>query len=97
VYKFPVFVDQKGNRFIFPGLYTSDIDGRSATWSYCLQLEIALKVKKEAETFDVVPGIGYSYVESEATSPSFAHGGDIVHLIGGPLFDEVVAECAANE
>jgi hypothetical protein len=95
MYNFPVFVDRSGNRFIFPGLYSSETHDRTVSWSQCISIQCALGVTQEKENF-VVDSSGYEYVSSDAMSSGFAHGGTTVHLIGGPLFDEVKLECATE-
>jgi hypothetical protein len=102
--RFPVFVDQDGNRFIFPSVYHETEDGRglSATqmWAYCLQLQVALKVDKEKETFDVKVEDGhlnFPHVVADAGSRGFKHGGAKVWLISGPKFDEIAKEEASND
>jgi hypothetical protein len=95
MFKFPVFVDRRGNRFVFPGLYSSEAHDRTVSWAQCISIQCALDVTQEEDDL-VVDGWGYEFVSSDATSSGFAHGGTTVHLIGGPLFDEVKAECAAN-
>ena len=88
--EYPVFLDKKGNRFIFPGLYVSE--EISYNWSYCRYLCSVLGVTEEKGRFD---GSGnFEYVVSEAGSSGFAHGSEEVYLIGGPIFDEIKAETA---
>jgi hypothetical protein len=88
----------------FRSVYHETEDGRglSATqmWAYCLQLQVALKVDKEKETFDVKVEDGhlnFPHVVADAGSRGFKHGGAKVWLISGPKFDEIAKEEASND
>lgn len=95
--RYPVFADGKGNRFVFPGLYSDD--EKTAGWGFCRQIEAALGVTEEEQTFDVMPDdngvMNFPHVVAEAGSRGFAHGHNTVWLIGGPTFDGIVAEESA--
>lgn len=92
--RYPVFVDHKGNRFIFPDLYA--YEEKTVSWGYCRQTEVALGVTEEKDKFEVIPDdegmLNFSRVVASAGSRGFAHGGAEVWLIGGPEFDKVVSE-----
>lgn len=87
--RFPVFRDDKGNRFVFPGLYT--FEGHTARWMFCRQICAAICVEQEAETFDVLPDcqgmLNFPRVVADAGSSGFFHGSSEVWIIGGPTFD----------
>lgn len=94
--KFPVFADKQGNRFVFPGLYSSS-DGATVSWGYCRQIEVALGVAEEKERLCVPVEDGmlnFPHVKAEAGSRGFMHGSGEVYLIGGPEYDRVAAEQA---
>lgn len=87
--RFPVFRDDKGNRFVFPGLYSSN--DRTASWEARLHIRLALHVEEEKEPL-VVPvdddgDLAFPHLPADAISPGFAHGGSTVWIIGGPEFD----------
>ena len=92
--RFPVFRDWKGNRFVFPGLYS--YEDKMVGWGFCRQTEVALGVTEEKDTFDVVPDsegmLNFSRVVADAGSRGFMHGGSKVWLIGGPEFNAFVKE-----
>lgn len=94
--RFPVFRDQRGNRFVFPSLYKGG-DGVLATslWSRCRQICAALNVTEEHDTLDVVPegnSLVFPHVPASAGSSGFAHGSGRVWLIGGPEFDSAASK-----
>jgi len=90
--RYPVFRDGKGNRFVFPGVYS--FAGQSAGWAYCRGICAALGVEEEKDTLDVVPDedgmLAFSRVVASAGSSGFQHGSSEVWLIGGPEFDAIV-------
>lgn len=96
--KFPVFADHRGNRFVFPGLYS--YESQRADWEYCLRIQAALNVSQEKATFDVIPDaegmLVFPRVIASAGSSGFRHGSSDVWLIGGPKFDEVYAADQSN-
>jgi hypothetical protein len=99
IIKFPVFKDKRGNRFIFPNLYSGE--GKSVSWTFCRQTCVALGVSEEKETFNQeVDGDGmlnFPRVVAEAGSAGFAHGSSVVWLIGGPEFEKHSALGEYNE
>lgn len=99
IVKFPVFLDRRGNRFVFPGLYSGG-NGFVATevWSRSRQIEVALGVTEEKGTFDVPIDddgrLTFPHVPADAGSSGFAHGSSKVWIIGGPEFDASSMEMA---
>jgi hypothetical protein len=96
--KFPVFVDNRGNRFVFPGLYSSIEEGKSVDWFFCRKICCALGVTEEKEPLrvekDEAGVMTFEHVKAEAGGPGFAHGSGNVYLIGGPEFDAIKSETA---
>lgn len=96
IVSFPVFVDEKGNRFIFPGYRDTSTGDTRTSWGYSLQICSALNVKQETEKFRVTldenNNMNFPHVLADATAPGFAHGGSEVWIIGGPTFDEISDE-----
>ena len=96
---YAVFVDEKGNRFVLPSVYSSLDEGKSIDWHYCRSLCCALNVKEDDERLVVeVKEDGtrvFPHVKTTAHSRGFAHGGATVCLIGGPTFDEISKETEA--
>lgn len=94
--RYPVFRDDKGNRFVFPGLYS--YEDRRADWGHRRMTCAALRVAEEKFNLLVVPDdegmLNFPHVVADAHSPGFAHGGDVVWIIGGPEFDAIFARAA---
>ncbi len=86
---FPVFNDKKGNRFIFPGLNSHHVSSASERWSRGRVICASIGVTEEADTFDVAYDESYSFVRADAGSSGFLHGHSEVHMISGPIFDEI--------
>ena len=89
---FYVFNDDKGNRFVFPGV--CKVDHESVDWAYRMTLTTALLLKEEPDLLyvDEVDGvINMPHVPADATHHNFLHGGSTVWIIGGPIFDEAMA------
>lgn len=96
--KFPVFADKQGNRLVFPGLYSSN-EGDTVSWMFCRQICAALGLSEEKDRLVVQCAGGdicFPHVKAQAGHPGFAHGSGEVLLIGGPTFDAIAAEEAAN-
>jgi hypothetical protein len=95
IIRFPVFRDDKGNRFVFPGLYQGGTNGQSGTdiWARCLHIKIALNVEQEKETLNVpldADGfLTFPHVPADASSRGFAHGSSKVWIVGGPEFEAI--------
>lgn len=87
---YPVFRDEKDNRFVFPGVFADE--DRSINWSQCLTYEMLLNVKQEKTRLGVDTEFYFPHIKSEAYHPNFAHGAEDVFIIGGPLFDEILEE-----
>lgn len=93
---YPVFNDRRGNRFVFPGLYSSDEDGKRASWGECMTICAALGVTHEKDHL-IIPiepdgTMLFEHVKCSAGSSGFMHGSSTVYLISGPDFDAVKAE-----
>ncbi len=87
--EYAVFNDGKGNRFVFPGIYSDE--EQSIEWGMCQQLEVFLKIKRE-DNLVVLPNEEgkYSFPVLVATAGhhNFAHGSTEIWIISGPTFDE---------
>lgn len=88
--KYPVFRDDRNNRFVFPGVFSDE--ERSVNWSQCLMYETFLKVKQEKISLGVDTEFFFPHIRSSAGHPNFAHGSEDVFIIGGPMFDEIWQE-----
>lgn len=92
--RFPVFRDEKGNRFVFPGLYS--FEGQIANWGLCRSICAALRIEEEKASLDIVPDdegmLNFPRVVASAGSSGFRHGGAEVWLIGGPEFEAIERE-----
>ncbi len=95
--RYPVFNDDKGNRLIFPGLYS--FKDKMAAWGFRRQVCMALNLTEEEATFDVVPdtdgSLNFPHVVASAGHPGFKHGSGEVWLIGGTEFDAISREVQA--
>lgn len=90
---FPVFSDDKGNRFIFPSI--CDDGEKSIDFYQCMTLRLAIGVKEEPERLvvDVIDGsLQLRHIRTEILHPGFAHGAATVLLLSGPSFDEMASE-----
>lgn len=91
---YPVFVDDKGNRILFPTLYSDE--EKSYDWDKAMMIRLVLGLTVEQELFkvpvDEENNFVLTHVKTEAIHRGFAHGGSVVYLIGGPEFDKVVKE-----
>lgn len=89
--RYKVFNDEKGNRFIFPGIYDQpELSVDSLSWHLCLLLHLKL----ESTTFDVVADengfMNFPHIKTSVGHSRFAHGSADIWLIGGPEFDSVL-------
>lgn len=90
--EYSVFKDEHGNRFVFPGIYKDDKN--SINWSFNRYLCMVTGAIEEKELFSVpiIDGmVKFPHIKSTVTSSGFKHGREDVFIIGGPIFDEVVA------
>lgn len=89
--KFPVFRDDKGNRFIFPSIRSDD--STSISWAQCRSICAATGVEEEPERLNLEADekgkMNFPHIKTEILHPGFAHGAASVYLIGGPTFDEI--------
>ena len=87
--EFPVFVDDKGNRLVFPGVYVDD--DKSYDWDHCMMLSLTLGLTQEKDRLRVklvgTELVDFPHVPCDVTHPGLLHGGTMVRLIGGPTFD----------
>lgn len=91
--EFPVFSDDRGNRFVFPSIRK---DGeKSIDWWQCRTLSLAIGLTEEPERL-VVPEVDgawqFTHIKTEIAHRGFAHGAASVYLISGPVFDEIAGE-----
>ena len=85
------FTDDKGNRFIFPGLIIWP-DGSGPSGSdlilRAMTLSQALRVKLDADWLRFDP-TAFPHIVASAGHRNFAHGSEDVWLFAGPEFDAV--------
>lgn len=88
---YPVFDSGDGNKFIFPGFFSSSDHERTATYGQCLSYELALGVVLEKERLEVVVQedgmLNFPHVVAGVGHPGFAHGGADIYIVAGPTFD----------
>jgi hypothetical protein len=92
--RYPVFVDEDGNRFLFCGLYEDDITSVSA--SRCWELAIVLGLTQETDMMEIPVEDGslvFPHVCIDITHPNLMSATP-GYLVGGPKFDEVARESA---
>ena len=95
IVKFPVFVAPEGERFVFPGLFSTSDGEVNYSWEQCRKICLALGVTEEKEPL-IVPVIDDSLtfprVIATMTGRGLMHGRTEVWMISGPTFDEFVAK-----
>ena len=91
------FTDDRGNRFIFPGLIVRPSDPKSISGSdvilRSMSLSCVLGVTLDKDRIEIDPD-NFPHVESDAGHPGFAHGGATVWLFDGPVFDKIANQPA---
>lgn len=94
--KTKIFVDKKGNRFLFPSLICSDHE-LSPSMSDVIFQSMGISVahgselKTEDDWFEF-DDTNIPHVKIDVTSSAFLHGYATAYAISGPLFDEVKNE-----
>ena len=86
------FIDEEGNKFIFPGyLYgkEDEVPFENRFWSIALDIRAATGVRMEAGWFEF-DDENFPHFQLEINSAGFAHGSEPAYLYAGPKFDELM-------
>lgn len=86
------FLDEDGNKFIFPGyIYREDdwVPLESHFWSVSITMRTVTGIRMEDGWFEFDDG-NFPHFQSEIASAGFAHGSETVYLYAGPKFDELI-------
>lgn len=91
--KAKIFVDHKGNRFLFPAyVYPEGSDDliplATTFWSIGLEMKVAVGIDMEEGWFEF-DDEKFPHVVTTLIHPGFAHGGATTWVFEGPTFDEV--------
>lgn len=86
------FIDEDGNKFIFPGYIYREEDEvpfESYFWSIALDIRTATGIRMEVGWFEF-DDENFPHFQSELASAGFAHGSETVYLYAGPKFDDLI-------